>query len=80
MFIEEILLRQSITHFWRFHLALMFGVAVATAILSGAMIVGDSVSGSLRSLSLERIGNIDVALINNRFFDEQLADRIPAHL
>lgn len=54
----------------------MFGVAVATAILSGAMIVGDSVSGSLRSLSLERIGNIDVALINNRFFDEQLADRI----
>lgn len=54
----------------------MFGVAVATAILSGALIVGDSISGSLRSLSLERIGNIDVALINNRFFDEKLADKI----
>ena len=50
----------------------MLGVAVATAVLTGALIVGDSVRGSLRDLSLSRLGKIDHALLSERFFRESL--------
>ena len=50
----------------------MLGVAVATAVLTGALIVGDSVRGSLRDLSLSRLGKIDHALVSERFFRESL--------
>ncbi len=53
-------------------------MAVATAVLSGAMMVGDSVRQSLRELSLQRLGNIDYAIIATRFFDDSLANRISA--
>ena len=39
------------------------GVAVATAVLTGALLVGDSVRGSLRDLTLQRLGRIDSALV-----------------
>ena len=44
------------------------GSAVATAVLTGALIVGDSVRGSLRQITLERLGAIDQALVSERFF------------
>ena len=50
----------------------MLGVAVATAVLTGALIVGDSVRGSLRDLSLSRLGKIDHALVSERFFRASL--------
>ncbi len=50
----------------------MLGVAVATAVLTGALIVGDSVRGSLRDLSLSRLGKIDHALVSGRFFRASL--------
>ena len=50
----------------------MLGVAVATAVLTGALIVGDSVRGSLRDLSLSRLGKIDHALVSERFFRANL--------
>ena len=43
----------SLWHFWRTNLALLSGVAIGTAVLSGALLVGDSVRGSLRSLTVE---------------------------
>ncbi|MCY4352269.1 MAG: ABC transporter permease, partial [Gemmatimonadetes bacterium] len=46
--------------------------AVATAVLTGALIVGDSVRGSLRDLSLSRLGKIDHALVSERFFRANL--------
>ena len=52
---------QSITHYWRINLAVLLAAAVATAVLTGALLVGDSVRGSLRDLTLERLGNIDGA-------------------
>ncbi len=54
------------------NLAVMLGVAVATAVLTGALIVGDSVRGSLRDLSLSRLGKIDHALVSERFFRANL--------
>jgi len=48
-------------------------VAAATAVLTGALLVGDSVRGSLKHLALDRLGTIDEALITDRFFRQQMA-------
>jgi ABC-type antimicrobial peptide transport system permease subunit len=66
----------SLRHFRRIHLAVALGVAVATAVLTGALLVGDSVRGSLRDLTLERLGRIDEALISGTLFREALADEL----
>ena len=50
----------------------------ATAVLTGALVVGDSVRGSLRHLAMERLGRIDSALVTPHFFHEALADEIAA--
>ena len=66
-------MRRSLSYFWRIHLAVVVGSAVATSILTGALLVGDSVRGSLRDLSQDRLGRIDFALLSERFFRESLA-------
>ncbi|MCI0692337.1 FtsX-like permease family protein [candidate division KSB1 bacterium] len=63
----------SLLYFWRINLAVLLGAAVATAVLTGALLVGDSVRGSLRDLTLERLGKIDHALVSDKFFRQQLA-------
>lgn len=52
------------------------GVAVATAVLTGALLVGASVRGSLRALTLERLGHIDSVLVAGHMFREALADEL----
>ena len=69
---------RSLTHYWRINLAVMLAAAVATAVLSGALVVGDSVRGSLRELTLDRLGRISHALVTERFFREDLADGFSA--
>jgi ABC-type antimicrobial peptide transport system permease subunit len=63
----------SLRHHRRMHVAVAAGVAVATAVLTGALLVGDSVRGSLRDLTLERLGRIDEVLAAPHFFREALA-------
>ena len=59
-------------------MAVALGVAVATAVLTGALLVGNSVRGSLRALTVDRLGQIDHALVSERFFPEALAtERLP---
>jgi putative ABC transport system permease protein len=72
------LLLRNLLHFRGVNIAVIVGMAVATAVLSGAMMVGDSVRGSLRELALQRLGNIDYAMISTRFFDASLANHIAA--
>jgi ABC-type lipoprotein release transport system permease subunit len=55
------------------------GVAVATAVLTGALLVGDSVSGSLRDLTLQRLGRIDSALVASHLFREALAGELASN-
>jgi putative ABC transport system permease protein len=64
----------SLRHFWKMNAAVACGVAVGTAVLTGALLVGDSMRGSLRDLVLSGLGNIDEALVADHFFREQLAD------
>ena len=43
---------------------------------AGALLVGDSVRGSLRGLTLDRLGAIDHALVAERYFRPELASEI----
>ena len=70
-------MRRSLIYYWRVHLGLLLGTAVATTALTGALLVGDSMRGSLRDLALERLGHIDYALLSAHFFHSDLATELP---
>ncbi len=72
------LARRGLLHHWRIHLTVTAGVAAATAVITGALLVGDSVQGTLRGLTLERLGRIDDVLVTPGFFRTQLADDVRA--
>jgi putative ABC transport system permease protein len=67
---------QSWRHHGRIHSAVALGVAAATAVLTGALLVGDSVRGSLRHLTLDRLGRIEHILVLDRFFRQELASEL----
>ncbi|MBP6823977.1 MAG: ABC transporter permease [Acidobacteria bacterium] len=68
------LVKRNLSHFRRTNLAVIFGVATATAVLAGALLVGDSVRASLQDLALSRLGKTDLLVASTGFFREQLAD------
>ncbi|UCG34505.1 MAG: ABC transporter permease [Phycisphaerales bacterium] len=74
--------RRSLSYHWRTNLSVVLAAVVGTAALTGALLVGDSVRGSLREQALVRLGSIDHALIADRFFRERLANDLleSAHL
>ena len=72
------LVHRNLVYFWRTHLAVFGGVAVAVGVLTGALLVGDSVRGSLRDLFLSRLGNIETVIVANNFFRDELASDIGA--
>ena len=72
------LLSRNLIYFWRSNLAVVLGVATAVAVLAGALLVGDSVRGSLRDLFLQRLGRTDNVIASTNFFREKLADEFQA--
>ncbi len=72
------LLVRNLLYHWRGNLAVFLGVVVGAAVLTGALLVGDSLRGSLRDLTMERLFLIDFALIGGRFFREKAAESLPA--
>ncbi|HKQ54085.1 MAG TPA: ABC transporter permease, partial [Pyrinomonadaceae bacterium] len=73
---SALLLKRNLAHYWRTNLAVVCGVAVAVAVLAGALLVGDSVRASLRELFLERLGSTEQVVSGASFFREQLASEI----
>jgi putative ABC transport system permease protein len=71
------LVRRSLVYYWRTNLAVILGVATAVAVLSGALLVGDSVRASLRDLVLSRLGKTQAVVTSAQFFREQLAAEVP---
>ncbi len=69
-------MRRSLIYFWRMNLAVALGAAVTAAVLTGALVVGDSMRGSLRQITLERLGGVDHVLLSGRFFREELAGNV----
>ena len=72
------LVLNGLSHYWRTNLAVVGGVAVAVTVLAGALIVGDSVRGSLRDLVLQRLGRADLVIVSSDFFRTQLAEDLRA--
>src|SRR5690349_6490783 len=64
---------RSLLFYRRPQFAVALGVAAATAVLTGALLVGDSMRGSLRALTLDRLGQIDEMLVVDHFFRAELA-------
>ncbi|MCA9270080.1 MAG: hypothetical protein KDA41_16475, partial [Planctomycetales bacterium] len=72
------LIVRSLLHHVRVNASVAMGVAAATAVLTGALLVGDSMRGSLRELVVDRLGLVDQALISERLFRQELAEEIAA--
>jgi len=68
---------RSASYFWRAHLLTLLTAALSTAILTGALLVGDSVRHSLRAMALDRLGTLQHVLVGgDRFFRDDLAERL----
>src|SRR5215212_6284124 len=67
------LLKRSLAYYWQTNLVVVLGVAIAVSVLAGALLIGESVRGSLRDLSLRRLGKTDDVISAPGFFREQLA-------
>jgi putative ABC transport system permease protein len=72
------LVLRSATYHWRTNLAVCLGVAVAVAVLGGALLTGDSVRGSLRDLAVSRLGRTGHAVASAGYFREGLASDLAA--
>lgn len=67
---------RGLRYHWRSHMAVLLGVCVGTAVLTGALLVGDSMRGSLRAMALARLGGIDLALSGTRFLSADLPQEL----
>src|SRR5262245_58098394 len=74
------LVLRGLAYYWRTNAAVVIGVATAVAVLAGALLVGDSVRGSLRGLVLQRLGRADQVVSSAGFFREGLADALAPDL
>ncbi len=70
------LIHRNLVHYWRTNLAVLAGVATAVSVLSGALLVGESVRSSLRNLVYQRLGASAYLVAADRFFREELADEL----
>src|SRR5437764_1292444 len=70
------LLLRNLFYHWRGNSAVLLGVAVGTAVLTGALLVGDSLRGSLRDLTEKQLEWVDSAMVAGRFVRAQLAEEI----
>jgi putative ABC transport system permease protein len=72
------LTRASLRYYAGTNALVVLGVAVAVAVLAGALLVGTSVRESLRQLALGRLGNTDAVVIAPTFFRTALATDVQA--
>lgn len=74
------LVLRTILHFYRLLLPVALGVAVSSAVIVGALLVGDSMRGSLKEIAMDRIGSINSLVIAPRWFDDTAIARAQANL
>ena len=71
------LILKSIWFYRKLNLTIVLGIALSTAILVGALIIGDSVKFSLQQISVQRLGNTSqVITAGERLFRQQLAKEL----
>jgi ABC-type lipoprotein release transport system permease subunit len=75
------LVRRGLAFHWRTHLGVLLGCAVAAAVLTGALVVGDSVRQSLLDIAAARLGRVQLAASTpERFFLDDLGARVAQRL
>jgi len=73
------LIFSSFTYYIRANLLVMLGVAISTAVLTGSLIIGDSVKFSLEQSAFYRLGNTTYLVSTvDRFFRSDLAVELAA--
>ena len=69
--------QRSLRAYWRIYLCVGLGAAITTGLITGALILGDSLEYSLRSEALSRLGAVHQALdASGRIFRSDLASEI----
>ncbi|SPE61413.1 conserved membrane hypothetical protein [Verrucomicrobia bacterium] len=72
---------RSLRFYWRTHLGVLLGTCVTCAILTGALVVGNSERYTLERMAQARLGKIEMALqTQDRFFRAALADDLETDL
>ena len=75
------LAKRSLSFYWRTNLGVLLAVMVSAVVLTGALVIGDSVRYSLKMMVKARLGATQLALVpQNRFFRAELADELAAEL
>jgi putative ABC transport system permease protein len=72
------MLRASLRYYAATNALVVLGVAVAVAVLAGALLVGASVRESLKQIALGRLGAVDTVVSSPTFFRTALADDVIA--
>ena len=75
------LILRSLRYYWRTHLGVLAGVVLASAVLTGALLVGDSVKFSLRAFAAMRLQEVEFALdTKNQYVNQSLAAELGQRL
>jgi len=75
------LIIRSLTHFWKSHLAVAVGVAICTMVITGTLIVGDSIQASLEETTQLRLGKTQYLFTGiDRYFRASLANEVNKEL
>jgi len=75
------LVKRGLLFYWRTNLGVLLAAMAGTAVLTGALAVGDSVRHSLKMMVSSRLGRTQLALVtNDRFFRAKLADELANQL
>ncbi len=69
---------KGILHYRATGLLICLGILISSATLTGSLVVGDSVRGSLRDTVLRRLGNIDAAIFSTNLAPVSLTDHLDA--
>lgn len=75
------LVKRSLCFYWPTNLGMLLTVVLSTAVLAGALLVGDSVSHSLMLTVKHRLADTKFALVGeDKYFREKLADELAQQL
>lgn len=71
------LAKRNLKFYWRTNLGVLLGVMITSAVLIGALAVGDSIQGTLHRLAEARLGRVQTVLApEGRYFRAEWADEL----
>ncbi|MDX2431991.1 MAG: FtsX-like permease family protein [Bacteroides sp.] len=74
-------IRNNLIYYWKKHILLALGVAISGAVITGALLVGDSVQYSLKRIVEQRLGEVShVMKAGDRYFTTRLTERVAENL